>query len=133
MNAHRGATARHFVLICGLLIVMARRRLSRLIKAGRLRLALSSIIVFIPANKDYKMVFTNTKHYCFDETNFKHDEFSGGKNYQEIPSEIESMMHVVRKLEAENYLKPYFDLHIIEGLARETQMARRQTVLPGEV
>lgn len=67
-------------------------------------------------SKDYRKVFTNDKHYCFDETNFMHDEFSEGKSYTDIPCEVESMMHVVKKLEAENYLKPYFDLHIIEGL-----------------
>lgn len=67
-------------------------------------------------SKDYRKVFTDSKHYCFDETNFMHDEFSEGKSYEEIPSEIESMMHVVKKLEAQNYLKLYFDLHIIEGL-----------------
>lgn len=67
-------------------------------------------------SKDYRKVFTCDKHYCFDETNFMHDQFTEGKDYKEIPSEIESMMHVVKKLEAEGYLKPYFDLHIIEGL-----------------
>jgi hypothetical protein len=67
-------------------------------------------------SKDYRKVFSNDKHFCFDETNFMHDEFSDGKSYEEISSEIESMMHVVKKLEARGYLKPYFDLHIIEGL-----------------
>jgi hypothetical protein len=67
-------------------------------------------------SKDYKKVFTSAKHYCFDETNFAHDAFSQGKNYLSIETEIESMMHVVKKAEAKNYIKPYFDLHIIEGL-----------------
>jgi hypothetical protein len=67
-------------------------------------------------SKDYQKVFASDKHYCFDETNFTHDAFSEGKHYKEIVSEIESTMHLVKKMEAENYLKPYFDLHIIEGL-----------------
>ena len=66
-------------------------------------------------SKDYRKVFSTDKHYCFDETNFKHDAFTDGKAYYEIESEIESMTHVVKKMEAENYVKPYFDLHIIEG------------------
>ena len=67
-------------------------------------------------SKDHQKVFESPKHYCFDETNFTHDAFSDGKSYLEIETEIESMMHVVKKMEAANYLKPYFDLHIIEGL-----------------
>jgi len=67
-------------------------------------------------SRDYKKVFTSDKHYCFDETNFAHDAFGEGKEYDEIDTEIESMMHVVKKLEAENYIRPFFDFFIIEGL-----------------
>ena len=67
-------------------------------------------------SKDYQKVFTSDKHYCFDETNFAHDEFTAGKSYKEIRTEIESMTHVVKKLEGANYIKSYFDLFIIEGL-----------------
>jgi hypothetical protein len=66
-------------------------------------------------SKDYKKVFTNEKHYCFDETNFAHHAFEAGRSYLEIDTEIESMMHVVKKMEEENYIKPFFDLYIIEG------------------
>ena len=67
-------------------------------------------------SKDYKKVFTDTRHYCFDETNFAHDAFGEGKEYFGIDTEIESMMHVVKRLEAENYIKPFFDFFVIEGL-----------------
>lgn len=66
-------------------------------------------------SKDYKKVFSSFRHHCFDETNFEHDAFTEGKPYYEIESEVESMTHVVKKMEAQNYIKPYFDLHIIEG------------------
>ncbi|HZY38617.1 MAG TPA: DUF6625 family protein [Mucilaginibacter sp.] len=67
-------------------------------------------------SKDYKKVFTDTRHYCFDETNFAHETFGEGKKYFEIDTEIESMMHVVKRLEAANYINPFFDFMIIEGL-----------------
>jgi hypothetical protein len=67
-------------------------------------------------SKDYKKVFTSNTHYCFDETNFEHDAFTEGKKYYEIDCEIESMMHVIQKLEAEDYIKVYYDLHIVEGI-----------------
>jgi len=66
-------------------------------------------------SKDYKKVFTSEKH-CFDETNFAHDAFGEGKLYAEIDTEIESMTHVVKRLENEDYIKPFFDFYIIEGL-----------------
>jgi hypothetical protein len=66
-------------------------------------------------SKDYKKVFTTDKHYCFDETNFAHQAFEQGKSYLEIDTEIESMMHVVKKMESQIYIKPFFDLYIIEG------------------
>ena len=66
-------------------------------------------------SKDYKKVFSSDKHYCFDETNFAHHAFTEGKSYREVDTEIESMTHVVKKLESENFIKPFFDFYIIEG------------------
>jgi hypothetical protein len=66
-------------------------------------------------SKDFQKVFSSNKHYCFDETNFQHDLFSDGKKYYEIPSEIESMMHVIQRMEEKGYIKAYFELHIVEG------------------
>ncbi len=66
-------------------------------------------------SKDYKKVFSSNIHYCFDETNFTHRQFEEEKPFNEIESEIESMMHVVKKMESCGYIKPYFDMHIIEG------------------
>jgi len=67
-------------------------------------------------SKDYKKVFTSDKHYCFDETNFAHNAFTDGKTFNEINTEIESMTHVVKRLETEKQIKPFFDFYIIEGL-----------------
>ena len=66
-------------------------------------------------SKDYRKVFESDQHFCFDETNFSHDLFTEGYKYFEIPTEIESMMHVIKRLEEANEIKPYFDLHIVEG------------------
>lgn len=66
-------------------------------------------------SKDYRKVFESNQHFCFDETNFSHDLFTDGYKYYEIATEIESMMHVIKRLEAANEIKPYFDLHIVEG------------------
>jgi hypothetical protein len=66
-------------------------------------------------SKDYKKVFTTPKHYCFDETNFAFDPFTAGVPVDEIHSEIESMTHVVKKMQQIHYIKAYFNFHVIEG------------------
>jgi hypothetical protein len=67
-------------------------------------------------SRDYKKVMQSDIHFCFDETNFQFDAFAAGKSFDEVPSEIESMMHVVRKMEKENYLRAYFDFLVVEGI-----------------
>lgn len=67
-------------------------------------------------SKDHKKVFTTEKHYCFDETGFAFKGFADGLPYNEIVTEVESMTHVVKRMEAQGHIKPHFDLFIIEGL-----------------
>lgn len=64
---------------------------------------------------NYKQVLSSHKHFCFDETNFAFDEFKMGIPFYQIKSEIESMMHVVKRMESTKELKAYFDFHVIEG------------------
>lgn len=66
-------------------------------------------------SKDYKKVLSESTHYCFDETNFCFEEFRRYIHYSKVKSEIESMTHVVMRLHEAEYIKAYFDFHIIEG------------------
>lgn len=66
-------------------------------------------------SKDHELVLSNERHFCFDETNFKHKEFALGMHYAEVDTEIESMTHVVRRLQESGDLKPYFEWHAIEA------------------
>ena len=67
-------------------------------------------------SKNYLKVFLSEKNFCFDETNFAFDEFAKSKDAYNINTEIESMTHVVLKMKDKGLLKPYFNLHILEGL-----------------
>lgn len=67
-------------------------------------------------SKDYIKVFTDPRHYCFDETNFTYAEFLEGIPVEEIKSEIESMTHLVKKLHNQKHINAYFDFHVLEGL-----------------
>lgn len=67
-------------------------------------------------SKDYVKAFTWSKHVCFDETNTYHAEFKSGIHFSQIKSEIESMNHIVLRLQEEGRLKLYMDLHVLDGL-----------------
>ena len=68
-------------------------------------------------SKDYKKIFTDHLNFFFDETNFAFPEFAKGLHFSEIKTEVESMTHVVRRLQEENKLKAYFEFQIVEGFA----------------
>ena len=66
-------------------------------------------------SKDYKQVFSNSEHYCFDECNFLFQELQNGASIFDYPNNIQSMTYVVKKAEMEGKLKAFFDFIIIEG------------------
>ena len=68
-------------------------------------------------SKDYRKVFTDPRNFYFDETNFAFEAFEQGLHYSQIHTEVESMTHVVRRLQEENKLKAYFEFQIVEGFA----------------
>jgi hypothetical protein len=68
-------------------------------------------------SKDYQKVFISNENFFFDETNFAFKEFEAGIHYSRIITEVESMTHVVRRLEENGKLKPYFEFQIVEGFA----------------
>lgn len=68
-------------------------------------------------SKDYKKVFESNDNFFFDETNYAFKDFEAGVHYSQIKTEIESMTHVVRRLEENGNLKPYFEFQIVEGFA----------------
>ena len=73
--------------------------------------------VLFKESKDYRKVYTNTQNFCFDETNFAFKPFEAGFHYSKIITEVESMTHVVKRLDEEKIIKAYFEFQILEGLA----------------
>ena len=68
-------------------------------------------------SKDYRKVFTSAEHFCFDECNFLFQKIDEGFKLEDIPSAIESMTHVIRRLHKKNYLKVHFDTYSLQGTA----------------
>jgi len=70
--------------------------------------------LFMQSN-DYKQVFSNSEHFCFDECNFLFQELQNGASIFDYPNNIQSMTYVVKKAEREGKLKAFFDFIIVEG------------------
>ncbi len=63
---------------------------------------------------DYREVFQNPRSYAFDECNFLWWKLLAGEDILHTPSRVESMSHVVKKLEARGQIRAYFESHVIE-------------------
>jgi hypothetical protein len=66
-------------------------------------------------SKDFRLIFSCSNYFNFDECNFLCGLLQTGLPIDEIPCEIDSMTHVVRRKHNEGYLNAYFDFHLIEG------------------
>lgn len=67
-------------------------------------------------SRDFKKVFTEDRNFSFDETNGVFIPLFEGKPISCINTEIESMTHVVKKLQKIGFINAYFNTHILEGL-----------------
>ncbi|MBL7728934.1 MAG: hypothetical protein JNM68_14655 [Dinghuibacter sp.] len=66
-------------------------------------------------SKDCRLVFESKKHYCFDECNHLFNYLKKGRSIFELPSEVESMTHVIKKAAAEGQIRAYFNQFVIEA------------------
>lgn len=71
---------------------------------------------FFMRSKDYQLVFSDPKHFCFDECNFAYEGLRAGHSILEIDTEIESFTELLRKAELTNEIKIHFDFILIEGV-----------------
>jgi len=66
-------------------------------------------------SKNYEMVFTNSRYFGFDETNFEQITIIEKQDIFKLNCEIETMQHVVLKEEGKGNLKVHFDLLVCDG------------------
>lgn len=83
-------------------------------------------------SKDYVMVFTNEKNYCFDEAGDAYSQFSNNVPIDQVRSEYESMTEVVKKLAFYKKLRAYFEFQIVEGTPGCLQWDRGTLIFKGE-
>ena len=66
-------------------------------------------------SKDYELVLSSPKHYCFDECNFAWDELTAGRSILELNTEIESFTQVIKAAQLRNEIRAHFDFILMEG------------------
>ena len=71
---------------------------------------------FFKRSKDYKKVFTTTRHYCFDECSFVQDRLRDGESIFDIETEVESYTHIIKAAEKTGEIKAHFDFILMEGV-----------------
>lgn len=102
LEAHDIITVRHDFLVGYFTIYRNSKKMNELFKQSQ----------------DYKMVFTSKDHFCFDECNFAFWKLDHDISFDDVADtcEIESMTHIVRRLQREMKIRAYFDTHAIEGV-----------------
>ena len=76
----------------------------------------TSMNTFFMRSKDYKKVFSDPQHYCFDECSFAWDALTAGISIFDVQTEIESFTHLIKKAQKEQEIKAHFDFILLEGL-----------------
>lgn len=79
-------------------------------------------------SKDYKKVFTNAEHFCFDECNFQFIPLQNGYSIFDLANKIESMTYVVKKAERDGKLKAFFDFIIVEGVSKKVKWDKGKVI-----
>lgn len=67
-------------------------------------------------SRDYPKVFESPDHFCFDECNFAFWNMEPGDDLENFYCEIDSMTHVVKRLQRKEGLRVLFDSYSLQGL-----------------
>ena len=70
---------------------------------------------YFQRSKDYKLVFSNPEHYCFDECNFAWDALTAGLSILDLNTPVESFTELIKKAEITGEIKAHFDFILMEG------------------
>lgn len=70
-------------------------------------------------SRDYRFVFSNPDHFCFDECNFLFRELAHGNSILDFPNNIQSMTYLAVKGQADKDFRVFFDRIIVQGMSNK--------------
>jgi hypothetical protein len=72
-------------------------------------------------SRDFKYVFSNSEHFCFDECNFLFRELFYGNSILDYPKNIQSMTYLAVKGQKDGDFRVYFDCLILQGMSNRVR------------
>ncbi|WP_374172238.1 DUF6625 family protein [Flavobacterium tructae] len=88
---------------------------------------------FFKKSKDFKLVFSNSRHFCFDECNFAWDALALGKSIFEIQTEIVSFTHLIKTAQITKEIRSHFDFIIVEGYTGDVVFEKGKIIYKNEL
>jgi len=87
---------------------------------------------FFMRSRDFKTVFSNPEHFCFDECNFVWDDLTAGKSIFETDAKIESFTHLIRSAADSGEIKAHFDFILVEGIVGKIKFDHGKIIYKNE-
>lgn len=83
-------------------------------------------------SKDYKSVFRSRNYMGLDECSLLCQPLTDGAILSELPAAIDSMTHVVKRLDEAGKLKAYFNYHVVESTPGKLRWDNGQLIYKDE-
>ncbi|MDR6159296.1 hypothetical protein QF023_002812 [Chryseobacterium sp. SLBN-27] len=88
---------------------------------------------FFMKSKDYQQVFSQPKHYCFDECNFAWTELDEGHSIFDIDTEIVSFTHIMKQAEMKKTIRTHFDFILMEGFTGKVKFENGKIIYKNKI
>lgn len=88
---------------------------------------------FFMKSKDYQQVFSQPKHYCFDECNFAWTELDEGHSIFDIDTEIISFTHLMKQAEMKKTIRTHFDFILMEGFTGKVKFENGKIIYKNKI
>lgn len=88
---------------------------------------------FFMKSKDYQQVFSQPKHYCFDECNFAWTELDEGRSIFDIDTEIVSFTHLMKQAEMKKTIRTHFDFILMEGFTGKVKFENGKIIYKNKI
>ena len=72
-------------------------------------------------SRDYQKVYSDSRHYCFDECSFMYKALTNAVSVYDIDWKIQSMTYLVRKAHDEGRINALFEFFVVEGVPGDIQ------------
>jgi hypothetical protein len=88
---------------------------------------------FFMKSKDYQQVFSQPRHYCFDECSFAWTKLDEGHSIFDIDTEIISFTHLMKQAEIDKTIRTHFDFILMEGFTGKVKFENGKIIYKNKI